>query len=33
MEIEGAFNFIYIMHYDGLMIILTFLKLSTWYMS
>jgi hypothetical protein len=33
MEIEVAFNFIYTTHYNGLMIFLTYVQLSTWYMN
>jgi hypothetical protein len=33
MEIEVAFNFIYIMYYNGLMIFFTSPQLSTWYMN
>jgi hypothetical protein len=34
MEIDKvAFNFIYTMHYDELVIFLTFFQLLTWYMS
>jgi hypothetical protein len=33
VEIEVAFNIIYLMHYNGLMIFLTSFQLSTWYIS
>jgi hypothetical protein len=33
MEIEVAFNFIYTMQNNELMIFLTFFQLPTWYMS
>jgi hypothetical protein len=33
MKNELALNFIYVMHYNGLIVILTFFQLSTWYMN
>jgi hypothetical protein len=33
MDIEIAFNFIYIMHGNGLVFYLASLQLSTWYMN